>query len=640
MADIFDFYVYDDRSIQFAIAEPIMLEDKDVTQFRFRIPKVLNNIDMTDWEWWFIFVNAKKVKYTTQLTLTDDEDDPDNFSVATYTVGYGFSGYVGSVSFSIEALNVSGEEIVNEWHTKTYSTAVIDTLQGLRAIIPEPDGQVSTGITEEVKQALLQIARKVAYIDEHGQTYYNALYDALYAIIAVTVSPRSISLSAIGQTSQLTAQTTPAGGTITWSTSNASVATVSANGLVTATGLGSATITATSGGKSGTCSMLVAEATLEDISAVYTPSGTVYESDSLDILKSRLVVTAHWSNGTTSEVASADYTLSGTLTMGSSTVTVSYGGMTTTFEVTVVGLTGITATYTQSGTVYDSDSLNSLKSDLVVMATYSDSSTAVIDSADYTLGGTLAEGTSTITVFYGGKTDTFNVTVTHFVPIDYTLDALENVTWYDNYKYNNSNGTMIASNGEHCTSKFTVQDTIYVITDTSNACEYFCYYIWDGQDNFLGCTEFDSKKGTYVQIQLKPEYKYAIKAYKASNFDSSNISMLPVDKRDVSKYNKFSIKLADYTDQITQNGKKGELYVTDIFDSLGIAYDTFISRTAKSSCITLLGDVSPSFNVFCIGYIVWNSKPMLRIANNSVSSFSDLISYIENNDVTIVFNGG
>lgn len=333
MADIFDFYVYDDRSIRFAIAEPIMLEDKDVTQFRFRIPKVLNNIDMTDWEWWFIFVNAKKVKYTTQLTLEDDEDDPDNFSVATYTVGYGFSGYVGSVSFSIEALNVSGEDIVNEWHTRTYNTHVIDTLQGTRAVVPEPGGQAGTGLTEEIRQALLQIARKVAYIDEHGQTYYNNLYDALYAIQAVTVSPTRVGLTTIGATSQLIGATVPSGGTITWTSSDTSVATVSSTGLVTSVGYGTATITATSGGKSATCSVLVAQAQLEDITAVYTQSGTVYDTDTLDSLKPDLVVTVFYDNQTSAVVT--NYTLSGTLTVGTSTVTVNYAGLTTTFTVVV-----------------------------------------------------------------------------------------------------------------------------------------------------------------------------------------------------------------------------------------------------------------------------------------------------------------
>lgn len=74
-------------------------------------------------------------------------------------------------------------------------------------------------------------------------------------------------------------------------------------------------------------------------------------------------------------------------------------------------LTSISAVYTQSGTVYDTDSLDSLKTDLVVTAHYSDSSTATVTT--YTLSGTLTTGTSTITVSYGGKTTTFSVTVTY-----------------------------------------------------------------------------------------------------------------------------------------------------------------------------------------------------------------------------------
>ena len=81
-----------------------------------------------------------------------------------------------------------------------------------------------------------------------------------------------------------------------------------------------------------------------------------------------------------------------------------------------VSLLSITAVYTQSGTVYDTDSLGSLKSDLVVTAHYDDSTTATV--TNYTLSGTLAEGTSTITVMYGGKTTTFTVIVSS-IPADY-----------------------------------------------------------------------------------------------------------------------------------------------------------------------------------------------------------------------------
>ena len=69
-----------------------------------------------------------------------------------------------------------------------------------------------------------------------------------------------------------------------------------------------------------------------------------------------------------------------------------------------VDLVSISAVYTQSGTVYNTDSLDSLKSDLIVTALYADTTTATIQS--YTLSGTLTVGTSTITVSYGGKTST------------------------------------------------------------------------------------------------------------------------------------------------------------------------------------------------------------------------------------------
>ena len=155
---------------------------------------------------------------------------------------------------------------------------------------------------------------------------------------------------------------------------------------------------------------------LSSITAVYTQSGTVYDTDSLNSLKADLVVTGNYSDGTYNQTTK--YTLSGTLTVGTSTITASYGGKTATFTVTVTQsaavLTSISAVYTQSGTVYDTDTLDSLKTDLVVTAHYSDSSSETLSSSDYTLSGSLTVGTSTITVTYSGKTTTFTVTVTDY----------------------------------------------------------------------------------------------------------------------------------------------------------------------------------------------------------------------------------
>lgn len=202
------------------------------------------------------------------------------------------------------------------------------------------EGGGSSGLTNEIRLALLQIASKVAYKDNNGQIYYDDLYDALYAPIpatSISLSPSSLSFGTTGVSQTLVATLLPRDttDTVAWSSSDTSVATVSQSGVVTSVAVGNATITATAGNVAATCSVEVVQASLESISATYTQSGTVYNTDSLDTLESDLIVVAYWDNSTTSIVASNDYTLSGTLTVGTSTILVSYGGKTDTFDVTV-----------------------------------------------------------------------------------------------------------------------------------------------------------------------------------------------------------------------------------------------------------------------------------------------------------------
>ena len=78
----------------------------------------------------------------------------------------------------------------------------------------------------------------------------------------ITISPATLTMNS-GTTAQLSATLTPEGaiGSITWTSSDESVATVDANGLVTAVAGGSCTITATAGGslKTATCSVSVTQ---------------------------------------------------------------------------------------------------------------------------------------------------------------------------------------------------------------------------------------------------------------------------------------------------------------------------------------------------------------------------------------------
>lgn len=81
-------------------------------------------------------------------------------------------------------------------------------------------------------------------------------------------------------------------------------------------------------------SELFPDATLESITAVFTQgSATIYSNDTLDTLRQYLTVTANYSDSTS--VTISDYTLSGTLTVGTSSITVNYAEKTTAFNVTV-----------------------------------------------------------------------------------------------------------------------------------------------------------------------------------------------------------------------------------------------------------------------------------------------------------------
>lgn len=155
--------------------------------------------------------------------------------------------------------------------------------------------------------------------------------------------------------------------------------------------------------------------------------------------------TASIENGqsyTTTLTATGSYTLNTvTVTMGGvditstaySSGTVSIPSVTGNIVITataVLQAQSITATYTQSGTVYDTATLDSLKADLVVTANYSGGTSETVPSSDYTLSGTLTEGTSTITVSYAGLTDTFSVTVTSSRPSNpYVTDNM--TLWLD-----------------------------------------------------------------------------------------------------------------------------------------------------------------------------------------------------------------
>ena len=275
--------------------------------------------------------------------------------------------------------------------------------------------ELECGLTEEVKAALLACFAHVAWISDDGQTYYDALSNALnrsrvLSSIRAVFTQGSVT---IYDTDELYALKQYLTVTVTYSDGTTKeVNNYTLSGKLVA---GTNTITVAYNKKTTTFNVAVTHQakTLESISATFNPSASITTDNVLDDLRPYLTVRASYSDGSTNTIT--NYVLRGSLNVGVNTITASYSGKTATFTVNVtqaeVTLQSITATFTQgSAVIYTDSSLNSLKPYLVVTANYSNGTTQTITG--YTLSGTLTAGTSTITASYSGKTTTFNVTVT------------------------------------------------------------------------------------------------------------------------------------------------------------------------------------------------------------------------------------
>lgn len=112
---------------------------------------------------------------------------------------------------------------------------------------------------------------------------------------------------------------------------------------------------------------------VETLTAVFTQGKrTIFNEQPLDDLRKYLVVTANYIDGTT--IMPEDYTLSGELTGGTSTVTVAFGNQTTTFDVEVTEIV-IPEGYTRYGwiaTKKDSNPGNKVPSNFIYLLAYED----------------------------------------------------------------------------------------------------------------------------------------------------------------------------------------------------------------------------------------------------------------------------
>ena len=206
---------------------------------------------------------------------------------------------------------------------------------------------------------------------------------------------------------------------------------------ITCTGFSSAaagakTITATYGGKSTTFSVDIEAVKLVSIAVKTNPTKiSYYVGESLD--STGLTLTGTYNNGKT-ETITTGYTCSAldSTTAGSKTITVSYQGLTTTFNVTVVAVNLVSIavkTMPNKTSYFTGESFD--QTGLTLTATYNNGKTEVISSGFSCTGFSSATaGKKTITVSYAGKTTTFTVDVQAIVVTGISVKKAPNKTEY------------------------------------------------------------------------------------------------------------------------------------------------------------------------------------------------------------------
>ncbi len=275
-------------------------------------------------------------------------------------------------------------------------------------------------------------------------------------LVSIEVSPAAPSL-ANGLTQQFTAtglytdnSTQDLTTQVTWASSNGAVATVSdvggSNGLATTAGVGSTTVSASSGGVTGDATLTVTNATLVSIEVSPSPSqaagGTtaqftatgLYTDNSTQDLTTQ--VTWASSDGAVATVSNAAGSngLATTAGVGSTTVSASSGGVSGEATLTVTDATlvsievspaapsianGLTQEFTATGLYTDNST-----QDLTTQVTWasSDGAVATVSNAAGSngLATTASVGSTTVSASSGGVTGETTLTVT-----DATLVSIE-----------------------------------------------------------------------------------------------------------------------------------------------------------------------------------------------------------------------
>ena len=170
------------------------------------------------------------------------------------------------------------------------------TLTGRPIVFTAADSRIAAVSSSGLVTAIAPGSTVISAVSE-GRTGTATIVVRLRAVASVSLTPNA-STVIVGDRLQLSARTSDASGNtltgraVAWTSSNAAVAAIDALGLVTAVAPGTATITATSEGKSGTASVVVNVVPVASVQ-VAPPAATIFTGATV-----QLTATARSSAGT------------------------------------------------------------------------------------------------------------------------------------------------------------------------------------------------------------------------------------------------------------------------------------------------------------------------------------------------------
>ena len=381
---------------------------------------------------------------------------------------------------------------------------------------------------------------------------------------------------------------------------------------------GTKTLTVEYEGKTATFDVTIKAIELTSIEIATPATKTEYfVGDNADY--AGLTIKANYNNGTSAIVEGYNVTGFDSATAGTKTITVTYEGKTTTFNVTIkaIEVTSIEIATPATKTEYFVGD-NADYAGLTIKANYNNGTSAIVEGYNVTGFDSATAGTKTITVTYEGKTTTFNVTIKAIEVTSIEIATPATKTEYfvgDNADYagltikaNYNNGTSAIVEGYNVTGFDSATAGTKTITVT-----------YEGKTTTFNVTVkaievtsieiatpatkteyFVGDNADYAGLTIKANYNNGtsaiVEGYNVTGFDSATAGTKTITIEYEGKTTTFNVtvKAVELVSiEIATNPSKVEYDVNDVFDATGLTL-TATYNNGTTATITegyVLGDV-------------------------------------------------